>query len=159
MHTVLADRILVLPWGMRYYWPKAQLSSTGYINCTTAVYNYPIQGFATAEIIPVALTAFRLRVRAAIAAGRVGENDIVLINTVHDSLLCDVADSAVEVWKELAEKAFTLDVYEYLRNVYHYEFDRVPLGVGLNIGTHWADEANHEEEWNVFPNGRRVQIK
>jgi DNA polymerase I-like protein with 3'-5' exonuclease and polymerase domains len=159
VHKVLVDKVLVLPWGMRYYWPHAKIGSGDYINCRTAVYNYPIQGFATAEIIPIAIAAFRQRIAEAVAGGVVQDGDIVILNTVHDSLICDIDESALETWKEIALNAFTLDVYAYLRNVYGYDFDKVPLGVGMNYGTHWADPANAEEEWDVFSDGRRVKRK
>jgi DNA polymerase I-like protein with 3'-5' exonuclease and polymerase domains len=160
VRRVLADRVLVLPWGMRYYWPFAkQQRSGGYINCRTAVYNYPIQGFATAEIIPIAVAAFAQRIREAELAGAIRPGDIVVLNTVHDSIICDIAESALQAWKEIARAAFTLDVYAYLRNVYHYEFDRVPLGVGMNYGTHWADPSNTEEEYDVFADGRIIKRK
>jgi DNA polymerase I-like protein with 3'-5' exonuclease and polymerase domains len=157
VRTVLVDRVLELPWGMRYYWPHAKANSRGdYVNCRTAVYNYPIQGFATAEIIPIAVAAFRQRIREATS---LKPGDIVMLNTVHDSIICDIAESALPVWREIATQAFTSDVYAYLRNVYHYDFDLVPLGVGMNYGTHWADPTNAEEEWDVFPDGRRVKRK
>jgi DNA polymerase I-like protein with 3'-5' exonuclease and polymerase domains len=160
VRRVLADKVLVLPWGMRYYWPFAkQQRSGGYVNCRTAVYNYPIQGFATAEIIPVAVAAFAQRIREAELAGIIQAGDIVILNTVHDSIICDIAESALQAWKEIARAAFTVDVYAYLRNVYHYEFNRVPLGVGMNYGTHWADPSNTEEEYDVFPDGRIIKRK
>ena len=159
VYRVLQDKVLVLPWGMRYYWPFAKKNNGDYVNCRTSVYNYPIQGFATAEIIPIALAAFRQRVAEAVAAGLVGSGDIVILNTVHDSIICDIAESALEVWKQIAKQAFTLDVYAYLRNVYNYDFDLVPLGVGMNYGTHWSDPANTEEEWDIFPDGRQVKRK
>lgn len=159
VHRVLTDKVLALPWGMRYYWPHAKLGGGDYINCRTAVYNYPIQGFATAEIIPIAVACFRQRVAEAEESGEIESGDIVILNTVHDSIICDISEAALESWKEIALSAFTLDVYAYLRNVYHYEFDRVPLGVGMNYGTHWADPENTEEEWDVYPTGKRVKRK
>lgn len=159
VHTVLSDKVLRLPWGMRYYWPYAKMAASGYINCTTAVFNYPIQGFATAEIIPIAVAAFRQRIREAEAEGVIRSGEIIILNTVHDSVICDIAESALDAWKEIAINAFTLDVYAYLRNVYNYDFDLVPLGVGMNYGTHWADPENSEEEWDVFPDGRRLKRK
>lgn len=159
VHTVLADGVLMLPWGMRYYWPYARISSSGYINCATSVYNYPIQGFATAEIIPIAVASFRQRIAEAEDSGLIKPGDIVILNTVHDSIICDIAASALDVWKDIARQAFTMDVYAYLRNVYNYDFDLVPLGVGMNYGTHWADKANAEEEWDVYPTGRMVKRK
>src|SRR3990167_4674975 len=159
VHKVLADGVLALPWGMRYYWPHAKISSSGYINCSTAVYNYPIQGFATAEIIPIAVASFKQRIAEAEDSGAIKPGAVVILNTVHDSVVCDIAASALDVWKDIARNSFTLDVYTYLRNVYKYDFDLVPLGVGMNYGTHWADDANAEEEWDVYPTGQLVKRK
>ena len=151
VHTVLSEKRLVTPWGLRYYWPYASISSGGYINVSTNVYNYPVQAFATAEIIPIAIRAFWDRIQLE------GATSVIRpINTVHDSLLCEVKSSAIDVWREIALEAFTTDVYAYLSRVYGYEFDLVPLGVGLCWGTHWADDSNQEQEWNVFQDGTRV---
>lgn len=154
VHTVLEDKMLVTPWGMRYYWPYASMSRrTGYINVTTMVYNYPVQAFATAEIIPIAIRAFWDRVQAE------GAQSVILpINTVHDSIICEVEDSAIDLWKEIATAAFTLDTYAYLEQYYGYEFNLVPLGVGLSWGSHWADAENFEEEWNVYRDGKRERM-
>ena len=159
VYRVLQDKVLVLPWGMRYYWPYAKKNNGDYVNCRTSVYNYPIQGFATAEIIPIALAAFRQLIAEYEKDEYIAPGDIVILNTVHDSIICDIAESALEVWKKIAKQAFTLDVYAYLRNVYNYDFDLVPLGVGMNYGTHWSDPANTEEEWDIFPDGRQVKRK
>ena len=83
----------------------------------------------------------------------------MILNTVHDSIICDISSGALDAWKRVSREAFTSDVYAYLRNVYNYDFDLVPLGVGMNYGTHWADEANAEEEWDVYPDGRSVKRK
>ena len=159
VHKVLSDGVLALPWGMRYYWPHAKISSSGYINCSTAVYNYPIQGFATAEIIPIVVASFKQRIAEAEDSGEIKPGDVVILNTVHDSIICDISSGALDAWKRVSREAFTSDVYAYLRNVYNYDFDLVPLGVGMNYGTHWADEANAEEEWDVYPDGRSVKRK
>jgi hypothetical protein len=62
---------------------------------------------------------------------------------------------AAASFTEFGIEAFTLSVYNYLRNVYNMEFDWVPLGVGMSYGTHWGGKGNEEIELNVFPDGTR----
>lgn len=148
---VLLHKSLTTEWGMRYYWPYAKVDKNGRANCKTEVYNYPVQALATAEIIPIAVRSFRDRVAAA------GLDDqVVLVNTVHDSVIAEVAPSAVDWFKNNARIAFTTDVYEYLERVYGIEF-RVPLGVGIKVGTHWGEGA--EESFNVYRDGTIQQLK
>ncbi len=154
VHEVLETKRFITPWGMRYYWPYARMSRTGYINVTSTVYNYPIQAFATAEIVPIALAAFWDRVKSAGA-----ERVIRPVNTIHDSILCEVKASEIALWQEISLKSFCDDVYDYLTNIYKIEFDKVPLGVGLNWGANWHDRGNSEQEWNVHRDGTRQLIK
>lgn len=40
---VLSNKELVLPYGMRYYWPDTKLvAKTGYITNSTQIYNFPV---------------------------------------------------------------------------------------------------------------------
>jgi len=137
---------LTTEWGMRYYWPWAKLSRSGYCNYTSSIYNYPIQALATAEIIPIAVTFFWQRVKA---AGL--EDKIIIVNTIHDSIICEIHPDVQEQYKEISIQAFTFDVYEYLEKVYGVKFDWVPLGVGVTIGEHWSE--GEEESYNVYHNG------
>lgn len=141
---VLNDKQLVTPYGMIFFWPKVERRK-GYITFTTEIYNYPVQGFATAEIIPIALVHFWHRTKG---------KPIVILNTVHDSIVAKIHPSAVEEYEQIAKQSLTTDVYRFLREVYDYNF-RVPLGVGIKIGTHW-DEAKVEKLWNVWPSGEET---
>ena len=51
---VQVTKRLITPYGLRFYWPWSRTSKSGYLNVSTAVCNYPVQGFATAEIMPIA---------------------------------------------------------------------------------------------------------
>ena len=142
VEEVLRDKKLVTPWGMRYYWPRAKRGRDGYANIKSNVYNYPVQAFATAEIIPIAVRALWDALS--------GDDQVRFVNTVHDSVILEVHPDAVDRVREAGIKAFGMDVYEYLRQVYNYEFT-VPLGCGVTVGTHWSEGA--EESFNIWPNG------
>jgi DNA polymerase I-like protein with 3'-5' exonuclease and polymerase domains len=145
---VLSTKRLITPWGMRYYWPRAKRNQHGYVNVKSSIYNYPVQAFATAEIIPVALVALRRRLQ--------GESGVKFVNTVHDSVILEVHPDAMDRVREAAVEAFGMDVYKYLREVYDYEFT-VPLGCGITIGSHWSE--GPEESYNIWPDGRREKVE
>ena len=142
---VLNKKYLTLPWGMRYYWPKTRMSADGYIDNTTQIFNYPIQGFATAEIIPIAVTFLWHRLRA-------NGMESLIVNTVHDSAVGEIAPGEEELWKQLGFYTFTFDVYRYLEEMYGIELD-VPLGAGVTIGERWKSPDSEEWELNVERNG------
>lgn len=148
---VAKDKVLITPWGMRYYWPRAKLDGNGRLNVKTAVYNYPVQALATAEIIPVAIVYLWHRLAE---AGL--EDKAYLVNTIHDSVVMEVHPDYLEQVKEIAMQAFTTDVYNYLRVVYGLEFN-VPLGIGMKAGTHWG--TGKESAFNIWPDGRKEQVK
>jgi DNA polymerase I-like protein with 3'-5' exonuclease and polymerase domains len=154
VETVAQDKVLRTRWGMRYYWPTARRSRTGYVNVSTSVCNYPVQAFATAEIIPVAVVYFWHRL-----GDHKDKDKILPVNTIHDSIICEVHPKAQETFKELAMVSFTSDVYEYLRAVYNFDVgpSGIPLGVGISLGSHWS--TGEEEAWNVFADGRREQYE
>lgn len=142
----------VTPWGLTYYWPTARRGHGGRVNAETAIDNYPIQALATAEIVPIAIVYLWHRIRE---AGL--EEQIKIVNTVHDSVPCEIHPAAQEAFKRLAKTTFTKDVYRYIATIYNIQMDRVPLGVGIKIGEHWGQGS--EEAFDIFRDGREVKRK
>lgn len=143
--TVADRKYLETPYGMRYYWPDAKMTRSGWVEYTNQIVNAPIQGLATAEIIPVALVHFWHRTKGL---------PIQLFNTVHDSLVSRVHKDYIDVAKELSKIAMTTDVYNFFKEVYHYTlWEELPLGVGLKYGKAWG-VSNKEEIYEVWQNGR-----
>lgn len=143
---------LITEWGLRYYWPYARISRSGYCNYTSSIYNYKIQALATAEIIPIAIVFFWHRVKDE------GLDAIIkLVNTVHDSVINEIHPDAEEDYKRISIQSFTHDVYDYLEKVYGIKFDFVPLGVGITVGSHWSE--GKEEQYNVFYDGTEERLE
>jgi len=148
---VVDTKMLITPWGLRFYWPTATMSRSGYVNVTSAVYNYPVQALATAEIVPVAVMYLWHRIADQ------GLDDVIkIVNLVHDNAPAEIHPSAVDQFIGLAKAAFTTDVYLYLRKVYGLDFT-VPLGVGIKIGEHWGE--GKEMQFNVWSDGREIRVK
>lgn len=130
------------PYGMRFYWPGTKMGRSGYIDNTTSIYNYSIQGFATAEIIPIALVYFWQCTK---------DKPLSIFLTIHDSIVSRVKEGFTDEAKLISKWCFTTAVYNFLREVYNYEFT-IPLAAGVKISKHWGD-SDEEEIFTVYPDG------
>lgn len=130
INEVLENKYLVTEWGMRYYWPDTRMDRSGYITNTTSICNYPVQAFATAEIIPIALVYFwHYLVRS--------EWRMLIVNTIHDSIIVELPEEEIEAFHALSERCFLREVYDYLRCIYNVEFT-VPLATGVKVAERWG---------------------
>lgn len=136
---VLENKYLVTEWGMRYYWPNTTMDRSGYVKNTTSICNYPVQAFATAEIIPVALACFWHRLRNS-------DLNMFVVNTVHDSIIVELPPEEVDAFHKLAQECLIEDVYPYLEEVYAVKLT-VPLGCGVMTGPNWG--AKDETVYNA----------
>ena len=134
--AVLRDKALTTEWGMRYYWPDTELRPSGYITNTTSIYNYPVQAFATAEIIPCAIISAWHRMR---------DMQSFLVNTVHDSIIAELHPDERQLWAEVAEQCLIRDAYSLIRSLYGIRLT-VPLGAGVMVSSRWADKEAKESE-------------
>lgn len=132
------------PYGMTFYFPKAKMNRSGYISETTQIYNLPVQGFATGEIIPIALVYFWHRTK---------HLPVVVFSTIHDSIVSRVRRDAVDKVALIAKQALTYDVYEFLERVYKYKFT-VPLGLETKSARNWGEGKGIKID--VFPDGKEV---
>jgi len=146
---VAEQKKLTTPYGLHFYWPHAIMYNSGYVKHSTEIFNFPIQGFATGEIIPIALIYFWHRTKGM---------PVELFNTVHDSLIVRARMDVVEDVKMIGKQALTTDVYHFLRTVYNYEWRNVPLGAGVKVSRHWG-VAEVEELFEIYPDGRERYTK
>lgn len=143
-YEVLGNKKLVTPTGLKFYWPDTEISRTGYITNTTNIFNYPIQMFATADIVPLALVLtwhLSKDLRA------------IIFNTVHDSVIAEVHPEDLAKYKEFVKWSFTEGVIDLLFKLYCYIF-KTPLAVEIKTGTHWGEGEveNHEFDPEVNRN-------
>lgn len=122
-------------FGMVYRWPHAKVLESGSVNVRTEVFNYPIQGSATAEIVPIGLVCCWYRTEGLPCR---------IINTIHDSVVVEALPSCVEQLKRQAVYSMTSDVFRFLSKVYGYEWGETPLGVGFKVSSHWGDTKREE---------------
>jgi len=119
-----------LPSGREYSFPYAQRQAWGGSSYSTQIKNYPVQGFATADIVPIAcINVYKL----------MGEHKVksLMINTVHDSIVVDVHPDEVKLMTRLLRKG-TGSVIESLHSFYDVEFN-VPLDTEVKAGYNWLE--------------------
>jgi DNA polymerase I-like protein with 3'-5' exonuclease and polymerase domains len=141
--TVLKEKKLVTPWGLIFYWPDTTMMANGYIKNTTNIFNYPVSSLATAEIIPIT-TVYTWHYMRAL------EMMSFLVNTVHDSVVGEIAPHERETWTEICRETFTRRVYRYLSSVYGLDLV-VPLGAEIKFGTNWSHDDGGESKYELDP--------
>ena len=141
VYEVLRTHSLTIASGLKFFWPDTKMRSSGYVTNTPSIFNYPIQSFATADIVPLCVICLWYRVAEK-------ADSIRLVNTVHDSAIALVHESVLKYFKQALVKAFTEDIYGVVEKLYGRTIT-VPLGVGIKAGEHWGegDEEKFEAVW------------
>jgi len=144
INEVLSTGKLVTEWGMVYHWPGTKMSRSGYVDNTTSICNYPVQGFATAEIIPIALVFMWHRLRRS-------DLQMRIVNTIHDSIIMLLPEEEQEDFHILSKECLINAVYDYLRCTYNVQLT-VPLGCSVSTGKHWGskEETKYEAEKELY---------
>ena len=132
-HTRLAKealntRKITTPSGREFAFPDVYRKASGRISHFTQIKNYPVQSFATADIVPIALLHIDKLLMGMQSC---------IVNTVHDSIVIDVhPDEESQVIKVIDE---TNDALPYLiTQRWGVEFN-VPLLLEAKIGPNWLD--------------------
>ena len=124
----LTERSITTPSGRQFSFPNVQRLKNGKVSNFTQIKNYPVQSFATADIVPVAL----LHIDALL----VGKKSCV-VNTVHDSIVIDVhpneREQVIDIIKQTNE-----DLPNLITLRWGIVFN-VPLLLEAKIGNNWLD--------------------
>ena len=121
---------LKLPTGREYSFPYAERMPWGGSSYSTQIKNYPVQGFATADIVPLAcIKIYELMKEQKVKS--------LLINTVHDSIVADVYPGEEAVMSKIFKQG-TASVIPALKEYYGINFN-VPLDTELKMGYNWLD--------------------
>ena len=138
-HKCVQDGKFQIPSGLIFYFPNTKILEDGYITNSTNICNYPVQSFATADIVPIGVTYQWHLTRAASLQS-------FLINTIHDSAIAEVHPDEKQEFAEIGEFAHTECVIEYLKDVYHVDFN-VPLEAEVEFNKNWASTPDWEEKY------------
>jgi DNA polymerase-1 len=123
-------RVITLPSGRQYAFPDARWTKYGTATYRTNICNYPVQGFATADLLPIALVELD---------GFFAENNLqsVICNTVHDSIVIDAHPSEINICIKLMQEAMLCLPHETNRR-YNVTYD-MPVGIEIKMGDNWLD--------------------
>ena len=119
-----------LPTGREYAFPYAERMPWGGSSYGTQIKNYPVQGLATADIVPLAcIKIYKLMNEQKVKS--------LLINTVHDSIVADVYPGEEAVMSRIFDEG-TASVIPALKEYYGINFN-VPLDTEIKMGYNWLD--------------------
>ena len=127
--------IVRLPSGREYYFPNVYRNIDRYsgqyvYSNGTTIKNYPVQGFATADIVPIAcINVWELL--------RERNLKSLIINTVHDSVVLDAHPDEIDEAISVIKTGFT-NVKDSLLQRYDCELN-VPLDFEIKKGKNWLD--------------------
>ena len=132
-HSKLAKEALntgmiTTPSGRQFSFPNVQRKRNGTVSHFTQIKNYPVQSFATADIVPLVLVHIEKEL---------DKHKSCVVNTVHDSIVIDVHPSEEDVVLNIIR-----DTNKSLINMINLEFSiqfDVPLLLEAKIGSNWLD--------------------
>ena len=126
---VLTHKTITTPSGRQFSFPDVKRRKNGTITSFTAVKNYPVQSFATADIVPAVLLEIDKELL---------EFKSCIVNSVHDSIVIDVHPD---------EEQQVLDVIGLingkLKSIIDGRFNinfNVPLLLEAKIGYNWLEQ-------------------
>ena len=121
---------ITTPSGRQYAFPDVERRTNGNPSHFTMIKNYPVQGFATGDIVPIVLLEIEKRLDID------GLNSL-LVNTVHDSVVIDVHPS-----EEKAVLGIIQEINDKLSDIIesYYDIDiNVPMLLEAKMGNNWLD--------------------
>ena len=114
--------------GRQYAFPDVKRNKRGGVSHFTMIKNYPVQGFATGDVVPVVLIELEERLKGLRSC---------LVNTVHDSTVIDIHPEEKEIVLQIIE-----DMNEGLTDLIEQAYNvkmNVPLLLESKIGPNWLD--------------------
>ena len=129
-NEALKYKMITLPTGRQYEFPSVERMPWGGTSFSTQIKNYPVQGFATADIVPLAC----INIQELVDKHNLKS---MLINTVHDSVVVDIhPDEEITMVRLMREGAS--NVIKSLKDTYDIDFN-VPLETEVKIGYDWLN--------------------
>ena len=116
------------PSGREFAFPKVERLANGKVTYFTQIKNFPVQSFATADIVPLILMEIDKRL---------DRYRSCVVNTVHDSIVVDVHPDEVDDVLHLIK-----ETNSRMTNLVNDKFNvdlNVPLILEAKIGNNWLD--------------------
>jgi DNA polymerase I-like protein with 3'-5' exonuclease and polymerase domains len=114
--------------GRQYAFPGTERRPNGLPTNFTMIKNYPVQGFATGDVVPAVLVELESRLMPMRST---------LVNSVHDSMVIDIhpyeTDQVIEIINSM-----NMDLNQIIYDYYKVKMN-VPLLLEAKIGPNWLD--------------------
>jgi DNA polymerase I-like protein with 3'-5' exonuclease and polymerase domains len=134
-HTALAKEALntgkiTTPSGREFAFPDVQRRRFGGVTYFTQIKNYPVQSFATADIVPISL----IYIDKLLMANKLHS---CVVNTVHDSIVIDIHPDEEEIVLKIIQVAND-KLIPIVNKKWSLDFN-IPLLLEAKIGPNWLD--------------------
>lgn len=134
-HEALAKEALstgkiTTPSGREFAFPDVERRRYGGVTYFTQIKNFPVQSFATADIVPVSLIYIDKLLEA-------NKLQSCIVNTVHDSIVIDVHPDEVKMVLKVIDTA-NKNLLKIVNSKWRLDFN-VPLLLEAKIGPNWLD--------------------
>ena len=127
----LGYRFIKTPSGREYSFPSVERRRDGTVTNFTAIKNYPVQGFATADIVPAVLVnAFEEFEKAKLQSK--------IVNSVHDSFVIDVHPEETDKVKDIMEN-INKNLTAFVSTKFNLDIE-IPLVMEGSIGKTWLEQ-------------------
>ena len=114
--------------GRQYAFPDVERRANGGVSHFTNIKNYPVQGFATGDVVPVVLNEMHKRLQPYYSC---------IVNTVHDSVVVDIHPNEKDIVLQLVND-MNDGLTDMVEKVYGIRMN-VPLLLEAKIGPNWLD--------------------
>lgn len=148
----IATKKITTPTGREFAFERVARYGPGKSSHATKIKNYPVQSFATADIVPWAVIFIDRALRV------MGAKSVV-VNTVHDSIVIDIAPGEEKMVLRVAVEA-ALSVPKFMEGYYGIKLT-YPYEVEAGLGPNWLaqetvyyqDKATNTYHWKEEYNG------
>ena len=126
---VLTHKCITTPSGRQFAFPDVRRRKNGTVTNFTAIKNYPVQSFATADIVPAVLLEIE---------HRMSNLQSLIVNSVHDSIVIDIHPDEVDAILDVIQSVND-DLHDIIDKRFGIDFN-VPLLLEAKIGNNWLDQ-------------------
>lgn len=133
-HSVLAKQALnhgfiKIPSSREFAFPDVKRKRDGTVTHFTAIKNYPVQAFATADIVPLALIEIYKRLVSIRSC---------VVNSVHDSIVIDVHPDEIQKVTTVIHEVQS-QLVDLINKKWDIDFN-VPLALEAKMGVNWLEQ-------------------
>ena len=126
---VLTHKMITTPSGRQFSFPDVKRRRDGSVTNFTAIKNYPVQSFATADIVPTVMLRINEKLKPM---------QSMLVNSVHDSVVIDIHPDEEQQVISLINDTNT-ELKSLIDDKFSIDFN-VPLLLEAKIGVNWLEQ-------------------